>query len=42
MAQGDAHFSIVYDGQAIAEGAIKARDLAPALPPSNDGNDERS
>jgi hypothetical protein len=31
MAQGDAHFSIVYDGEAVAEGAIEARDLAPAL-----------
>lgn len=31
MAQDDAHFSIVYDGQAVAEGAIEARDLAPAL-----------
>jgi len=31
MAQGDAHFSIVYDGEALAEGAIEARDLAPAL-----------
>jgi hypothetical protein len=31
MAKDDAHFSIVYDGQAVAEGAIEARDLAPAL-----------
>jgi hypothetical protein len=31
MAKADAHFSIVYDGEALAEGAIEARDLAPAL-----------
>jgi hypothetical protein len=31
MAQDDAHFSIVYDGEAVAEGAIEARDLAPSL-----------
>lgn len=31
MAKTDAQFSIVYDGEALAEGAIEARDLAPAL-----------
>lgn len=31
MAKADAYFSIVYDGEALAEGAIEARDLAPAL-----------
>lgn len=31
MAKADAHFSIVYEGEALAEGAIEARDLAPAL-----------
>ena len=31
MAVGDADFSIVYDGEAVAEGSIDARELAPAL-----------
>jgi hypothetical protein len=31
MANEDAHFSIVYDGEAVANGTIDAKDLAPAL-----------
>ncbi|MPZ43026.1 MAG: hypothetical protein GEV05_06435 [Betaproteobacteria bacterium] len=31
MAADDARFSIVYDGEDVAEGAIDAKDLAPAL-----------
>jgi hypothetical protein len=31
MASGEARFSIVYDGEALADGTIDARELAPAL-----------
>jgi hypothetical protein len=31
MAREDAQFSIVYDGEAVAEGSIDAKELAPAL-----------
>jgi len=31
MAREDAHFSIIYDGEAVASGSIDAKDLAPAL-----------
>lgn len=31
MPSENAHFSIIYDGEALAEGSIDAKDLAPAL-----------
>lgn len=31
MSSENAHFSIIYDGEGLAEGSIDAKDLAPAL-----------